>query len=145
MEQIKISEKMAEYVENKEQVEHILNQCEYDFVYVSYDTDKKQYKYTLYINDLKFDYFEGVGNEKLTAENKQDKLLNAVWCLLSDRQCVNNSIDFYDFACEYGYNLNADSLKKGHKIFNDIQKNNEKLLHAFAGYQLDFLTHNIQL
>lgn len=145
MEQIKISEKMAEYVENKEQVENILNQCEYDFVYVGYDADNKQYKYILYINDLKFDYFEGVGNEKLTAENKQDKLLNAVWCLLSDRACVIHYDNEYDFLCEFGYNENAKTMEQGHNIYNDILKNNEKLLKAFSNEQLDFLSDNIQL
>lgn len=145
MEQVKISERMAEYVENKEQVEHILNQCEYDLVYVGYDADKKQYKYTLYINDLKFDYFEGVGNEKLTAENKQDKLLNAVWCLLSDRSCVTCFDNEYDFICEFGYNEDAKSMEQGHNIYNNILKNNEKLLKAFSNEQLDFLSDNIQL
>lgn len=59
MEQIKISEKMAEYVENLEQVERILNQCEYNLIFNGLDEKEKQYKYILYINDLKFDYFEG--------------------------------------------------------------------------------------
>lgn len=145
MEQIKISEKMAEYVENKEQAENILNQCEYDLVYVGYDADYKQYKYILYINDLKFGYREGVGNEKLTAENKQDKLLNAVWCLLSDRACVTYSDNEYDFICEFGYNENAKSMEQGHNIYNNILNNNKKLLKAFSNEQLDFLSDNIQL
>lgn len=145
MEQIKISKHMAEYVENLKQVENILNQCEYDLIYKGLDEKNKRYKYILFINDLQFAYFEGIGNVKLNNENKQDKMLNAIYCLLIDRQCVNNSIDEYDFLCEYGYNENAETLKKGHKIFNDIQANNAKLLKVLSGLQLDYLAHNIQL
>lgn len=145
MEQIRISEKMAKYVENLEQVENILNQCEYDLIFKELDTKEKQYKYILYINDLQFNYFEGIGNEKLNDTNKQDKILNAVWYLLSDRQCVLYNNNEYDFICEYGYNENAQSMAKGHKIYNDILINNKKLLKCFNNEQLDFLTDNIQL
>ena len=148
MEQIKISEKMAEYVENLEQVEHILNQCEYNIQYHGITTDNgyEQRTYILYINDIKFNYAEGIGLEKLNNENKQDKMLNAVWCLLIDRQCVNYADNNeYNFICEYGYNKNAQSMAKGHKVYNDILNNNEKLLKCFNSQQLDFLTDNIQL
>ena len=143
MEQIKISEKMAEYVENLEQVERILNQCEYDLKYIVLKDNQRIYN--LYINDICFKYFEGIGNKPLNEENKQDKILNAIWCLLSDRQCVINSRDFYDFVCEYGYNENAEQLKKGKEIYEAIKINNEKLLKCFSNEQLDFLTDNIQL
>lgn len=145
MEQIKISEKMAEYVKNKEKVENILNQCEYNLIFNGLDEKEKQYKYILYINDSNFDYFEGIGNKPLNEENKQDKILNAIWRLLSDRQCVNNLRDFYDFVCEYGYNENAKQLKKGKEIYEAIKINNEKLLKCFSSWQLNFLTDNIQL
>ena len=145
MEQIKISKKMSEYVENIDQVEKILNQCEYYLEYIGKDSRNNQFKYILHINDIKFDYFEGIGNKPLNEENKQDKILNAIWCLLSDRQCVINSRDFYDFVCEYGYNENAEQLKKSKEIYEAIKINNEKLLKCFSSWQLDFLTDNIQL
>lgn len=145
MEQIRISEKMSEYIENKGKVENILNQCEYDLIFKELDTKEKQYKYILYINDLQFAYFEGIGNEKLTDTNKQDKMLNAIWCLLSDRQCIIYNDNEYDFMCEYGYNKNAQTMEQGHKIYNDILLNNKKLLKCFNAEQLDFLTDNIQL
>lgn len=143
--EIKISGKYAEYVKNLGKVEHILNQCEFDLIYKGLDEKRKQYKYILYINDLQFGYNEGIGNAKLNSENKQDKMLNAIWCLLTDRQCVNNSASEYDFLCEFGYNKDAETLKNGHRIFNYIQVNNAKLLKAFSGEQLDFLAYNIQL
>lgn len=145
MEQIRISEKMGEYIENKGKVENILNQCEYDLIFKELDNKTKQYKYILYINDVAFDYFEGIGNEKLTDTNKQDKILNAVWCLLSDRQYILYNNNEYDFICEFGYNENAQSMAKGHKIYNDILINNRKLLKCFNAEQLEFLTDNIQL
>lgn len=145
MEQIKISEKLENYVENKEKVENILNQCKYDLIFNGINEKEKQYKYILYINDIKFDYFEGMGNEKLNNTNKQDKLLNAIWCLLTDRQCVNNCGNFYQFACDYGYNFNTTTLENGYKIYNDINSNNTKLLKCFNEEQLDFLTENIKL
>lgn len=145
MEQIKISKKMSEYVENIDQIEKILNQCEYDLEYIGKDSRNNQFKYILHINDIKFDYFEGIGNETLTAENKQNKILNAIWCLLSDRFCVRWADDAYDFICKYGYNNDAQALKRGHSIYHQILKNNEKLLKCFSEEQLDFLTDNIQL
>jgi len=137
-----LNSKYVEYIENVEKVENILNQCEFDLI--ALPETKKQYNYILLIDDKKFDYHEGKGNEKLNAKNKNDKIINAIWCLLSDRDCVS-CYDEYDFICEFGYNENADKLKEGHFIYNTILENNEKLKKCFSKEQLEFLTNNIQL
>lgn len=143
MEQLKISNKYLEYVNNVEQVEHILNQCEYDLEYLTTNENKR--KYNLIINDLKFSYFEGMGHELVNSRNKQDKMLNAIWCLLSDMSFYNQSATEYDFIYEMGYNDNAKTMEEGHKIYLTIQRNNEKLLKCFSQEQLEFLTDNINL
>lgn len=143
MEQIKISEKMTEYIENLEQVERMLNRCDYDLIFLR--ESNNQYKYILYIDNEEFNYSEGIGNKKLDRQNKQDKILNAIWCLLSDRQCVMNSQDFWDFAYQFGYDGDLETIKKGKRIYETIKINNEKLLKCFSNEQLDFLTDNIQL
>lgn len=135
--------KYIEYIENAEQVENILTQCAYDLIPLP--ETKKQYNYILLIDDKKFDYHEGKGNEKLNKQNKNDKIINAIWCLLSDRDCVKYTGNEYDFLCEFGYNENADKLKEGHFIYNSILENNEKLKKCFSNEQLEFLTNNINL
>lgn len=137
-----LNSKYIEYIENAEKVENILNQCEFDLI--ALPETKQQYNYILLIDDKQFDYHEGKGNEKLNKQNKNDKIINAIWCLLSDRDCVN-CFDEYNFICEFGYNENADKLKEGHLVYNSILENNEKLKKCFSNWQLDFLTSNINL
>ena len=134
---------LNEYIENKEQVEKILNTCNYNIKFVG--EDFRNYYYKLYINKFAFNYFEGKGNDELNDDNKNDKIINAVWCLLIDRQSINYCNNEYDFICEFGYNENAETMKNGHKIYNDILENNKKLAKFFDDEQLDFLTENIQL
>ena len=100
--------------------------------------------FILKINSFCFDYSEGLGCELLTKANKQDKLLNAFWCLLSDYNAVKFN-DFYDFVCEFGYNQNAEALKQGNEVYNQIKENNKKLETLFSNDEIDFLYQNIEL
>ena len=138
-----INSKYIKYIENAEKVESILNQCEFDLI--ALPETKQQYNYILLIDDKQFSYHEGKGNEKLTSKNKNDKIINAIWCLLSDRGYTKYTSNEYDFLCEFGYNENADKLKEGHFVYNSILEKNEKLKKCFSNEQLDFLTENIQL
>lgn len=132
-----------DYIENRENVANIMTQCEFDLIFNG--VKDNQYNYTLKINDINFNYFEGFGNKKLNNENKCNKIINAFWCLLSDWQCLEYSQSEYDFICEYGYNENAKTMQNGHKIYNDIKNNNTKLLKCFNKNQIEFLIENIQL
>lgn len=138
-----LNSKYIEYIENAEQVENILTQCEYDLIPLP--ETKENYNYILKIDDKFFDYHEGKGNEKLNKQNKNDKIINAIWCLLSDRDCTKYTDNEFDFICEFGYDQNAETMKKGHFIYNSILENNEKLKKCFLIEQLEFLTNNINL
>jgi uncharacterized membrane protein YkoI len=136
--------KYIDDVENLEQVQNILNKHNFDIEYIKLENAKKKYVYKFYIDGVKFDYFEGLGNEKLNDQNKQDILLNALWCLLQDRDYAN-CFGQADFLFEFGYNENAKTLADGIKTYEKIKRNNAKLLKIFSNADLDFLASNINL
>lgn len=132
---------LEEYIENKEEVIAILDKVEFNIEYVGqqkcYD-----YKFSIIYNGktFDFDYGEGFGNAILDSSNKENKIINALWCLLSDYRCV---VDYslVEFMQEFGY----DSLKEGEEIYNTILENNKKLLQIFTEQEIDILGENIQL
>ena len=99
-------------------------------------------KYQLEINGEKFNYFEGLGLEELTAENKEEKITSALACIVREYSCLDycNSVD--SFASEYGY----EDLEQAEEIFNQILENNaklEKVLTHNEIYDLQDLTAEI--
>ena len=126
-----------EYIENKEVVISILSKVNLNLLFDEFK--KGAYYYKLKINDESIKYFENSGNSCLTTENKASKIINAIWCILTD--------NFYkdytptELLDELGY----ESLKKANKILSDINKNNHKLHNVFSTNDIELLTENIQL
>ena len=69
-----------------------------------------------------------------------NKIINALWCLLSDYFCIYDR-DIVEFMEEFGY----ENLQEGKKIYNAIKENNEKLLNIFTEDEIEYLKDNIQL
>jgi len=133
-----------EYIENKNKVFEILNNYNFDLHQLA-TTDMYNYVLTIgkpnnNVNTCFFDYREGFGHDKLTLSNKAHKILNALWCVLSDYLCYKETTDAWDFCDLYGY----EQTKENHKIYYACGDNADKLLKLFTKNDLDFLAQNIQ-
>ena len=53
--------------------------------------------------------------------------LNILYCLLSDANAYEETKNFYDFVCMFGYNENANKLEEGKKAFEGCKENYKKL------------------
>ena len=134
---------LKEYVENEDKVLQILEKA--NFVIKGKGVDYgKGYLYELEIftdnKEEHFEYSEGWGFEILTEKNGMNKIVNALWCLLSDYFCIYDR-DIVEFMEEFGY----ENLQEGKKIYNAIKENNEKLLNIFTEDEIEYLKDNIQL
>lgn len=134
---------LEEYVENREKVLQILERV--NFVLKGKgQSSGRGYIYDLEIfTDSKeehFEYSEGWGLDILTEENGVNKIINALWCLLSDYFCIYER-DIIEFIEEYGY----ENLQEGKKVYKDIEENNKKLLNIFTEEEIEYLKDNIQL
>lgn len=134
---------LKEYVENEDKVLQILEKA--NFVIKGKGVDYgKGYLYELEIftdnKEERFECSEGWGLEILTEKNGMNKIINALWCLLSDYFCIYDR-DIVEFMEEFGY----ENLQEGKKIYNAIKENNEKLLNIFTEDEIEYLKDNIQL
>lgn len=134
---------LKEYVENEDKVLQILEKA--NFVIKGKGVEYgKGYLYELEIftdnKEEHFEYSEGWGFEILTEKNGMNKIVNALWCLLSDYFCIYDR-DIVEFIEEFGY----ENLQEGKKIYNAIKENNEKLLNIFTEDEIEYLKDNIQL
>lgn len=127
-----------EYITNKERVFDILRDKTFDLVFVHKDT---MYHYVFLINDTTFNYSEGLGYEPMTEENKGEKIVNALHCVLLDADTMNFFKSIDDFANEFGYTSISETLK----VFYSCQETNEKLSKLFTKQELQELRDNIQL
>ena len=132
-----------EYVENREKVLQILERV--NFVLKGKgQSSEKGYIYDLEtFTDSKeehFEYSEGFGLDVLNEQNGLEKVINALWCLLSDYFCIYER-DIIEFMEEFGY----EDLQEGKKIYKDIEENNKKLLNIFTEEEIEYLKDNIQL
>ena len=132
---------LEKYVENKEKVLQILERVNFVIKGKGFG---QGYHYELEIftdnQEEHFEYSEGYGFDILTEENGVNKIINALWCLLSDYFCIDG-MDIIDFMEEYGY----ESLQEGKKVYKDIEENNKKLLNIFTEEEIEYLKDNIQL
>lgn len=132
---------LEKYVENKEKVLQILEKVNFVIKGKGFG---QGYHYELEIftdnQEEHFEYSEGYGCDILTEENGVNKIINALWCLLSDYFCIYDR-DIVEFIEEFGY----EDLQKGKKIYNAIKENNEKLLNIFTENEIEYLKDNIQL
>ena len=132
---------LEEYVENKEKVLQILERVNFVIKGKGFG---QGYHYELEIftdnQEEHFEYSEGYGFDILTEENGVNKIINALWCLLSDYFCIDG-MDIIDFMEEYGY----ENLQEGKKVYKDIEENNKKLLNIFTEEEIEYLKDNIQL
>lgn len=134
---------LEEYVENKEKVLQILERV--NFVLKGKgQSSGRGYVYDLEIfTDSKeehFEYSEGLGLDILNEQNGLEKVINALWCILSDYFCIYEK-DIIEFMEEYGY----ENLQEGKKVYKDIEENNKKLLNIFTEEEIEYLKDNIQL
>lgn len=118
---------LENYFEDTEKVYDILKNLTFSIKYIGTEI-AKGYKYivTIYKNEKKadFEYFEGIGNDLLDLENALDKVLNCIYCIVTDFVLVEE-LDLLDFIDEFEYN---NTLKEGERIYNLILENNKKLL-----------------
>lgn len=134
---------LKEYVENEDKVLQILEKA--NFIIKGKGVDYgKGYLYELEIftdnKEEHFEYSEGRGFEILTEKNGMNKIINALWCLLSDYFCIYDR-DIVEFMEEFGYK----NLQEGKKIYNAIKENNKKLSSIFTEEEIEYLKDNIQL
>ena len=134
---------LEEYVENKEKVLQILERV--NFVLKGKgQSSGRGYVYDLEIfTDSKeehFEYSEGLGLDILNEQNGLEKVINALWCILSDYFCIYEK-DIIEFTEEFGY----EDLQEGKKVYKDIEENNKKLLNIFTEEEIEYLKDNIQL
>lgn len=111
---------LSEYVENQELVLKILEGYDFDIIFNGIKEFDRQsyYNYQFIITNLKtendhkqsgvgvlndhyFDYSEGIGNDILDESNKLNKIINALWCIISDFMCYY--MDFDEFVDTFGY------------------------------------------
>lgn len=118
---------LENYFEDTEKVYDILKDLTFSIKYIGTEI-AKGYKYivTIYKNEKKadFEYFEGTGNDLLDLENALDKIINCIYCIVTDFVLVEE-LDLLDFIDEFEYNNN---LREGQRIYNLILENNKKLL-----------------
>ena len=134
---------LEEYVENREKVLQILERV--NFVLKGKgQSSGRGYIYDLEIfTDSKeehFEYSEGLGLDILNEQNGLEKVINALWCILSDYFCIYER-DIIEFMEEFGY----EDLQEGKKVYKDIEENNKKLLNIFTEEEIEYLKDNIQL
>lgn len=134
---------LEEYVENREKVLQILERV--NFVLKGKgQSSGRGYIYDLEIfTDSKeehFEYSEGFGLDMLNEQNGLEKVINALWCILSDYFCIYER-DIVEFMNEFGY----EDITEGERVYKDIQENNEKLLNIFTEEEIEYLKDNIQL
>ena len=99
-----------------------------------YDKQAMRY-YVLTINDNCFKYYEGVGLDILTAENRENKILNAISCLIREYTCLDYCRDIESFMSEFGY----ENYKQAKAIYKQIKENNSKLDKIFTGEEFVIL------
>ena len=134
---------LEEYVENRDKVLQILERVNFSIKGKGQEYGKGYiYDLEMFTNNKEehFEYSEGVGLEVLDKDNGMDKIINALWCLLSDYFCIYDR-DIVEFMEEFGY----ENLQEGKKIYNAIKENNEKLLNIFTEDEIEYLKDNIQL
>ena len=102
------------------------------------DDKNDMYKYIVEIDNKKFNYFEGLGNAMIDAENTNDKIIDALWCILNEINYIYSDLD--DFMIENCY----EDRTKARKIYNQIMKNKQKMYDIFTSEEIGTLTENIQ-
>lgn len=151
---------LSEYVENQELVLKILEGYDFDIIFNGIKEFDRQsyYNYQFIITNLKtendheqsgvgvpndhyFDYSEGIGNDILDESNKLNKIINALWCIISDFMCYY--MDFDEFVDTFGYG--SEEVNKVRKIWKDIKYNNDMLLDLMNENDIEILRDNIQL
>ena len=108
---------LENYFEDTEKVYDILKDLTFSIKYIGTEI-AKGYKYivTIYKNEKKadFEYFEGTGNDLLDLKNALDKIINCIYCIVTDFVLVEE-LDLLDFIDEFEYNNN---LREGQRIYN---------------------------
>lgn len=126
-----------DYISNKKKVFDILKQKDFDLLYKGIKNN--MYCYTLIIDKVKFDYFEGLGLDHLTINNKYDKILNALWCILQDSDTLTFFKSITDFMQEYGYLDYTKALQ----VYNTCKTTKKKLDKLFTCQEINILNDNI--
>lgn len=126
------------YITNKKRVYDILKNKNMDLFFIHKDT---MYHYIFLIEDTTFEYSEGLGHEPITEQNKKEKIINALHCVLLDGDTMNFFKSIDDFANEFGYT----SISQAIRVFYLCQETHEKLKHLFTQEELQELKDNIQL
>lgn len=128
-----------DYVFNKKQVYKVLKNKDFQLDYMGiFD---KMHCYNFYINDTMFKYYEGLGHDTMTQDNKHDKMLNALWCILQDADTMNFFATIDSFMQEFGYLDYTKALE----TFRGCKETKDKLSKLFNSQELVLFYDNIRL
>lgn len=128
-----------EYIDNKEQVYNILKKKAFKLDYKG--VHDKMYRYTFYIDNTSFEYFEGLGHEKLNNDNLHEKVINALWCIINDADTLTFFKSIDSFMTEFGYL----DYKQALKVFKGCKQTKEKLVKLFTRQELNILQESLNL
>ena len=122
------------------EIKKVLEGKNVDIKYVGMGTmseyDKQAMRhYVLTINNNCFEYYEGVGLDILTTDNREDKILNAITCLVREYTCLDYCKDIECFMSEFGY----EDYKQANAIYKQIKENSSKLDKIFTIEELAIL------
>lgn len=130
---------LMDYITNAEEVQSVVNNCNFNLIDKGFNNQSKQYDYILTINKKSFKYFEGSGLEPLKATNKEEKILSCLWCLLNDYTYKDYNI--LDFKNCLGYEDEEQAMK----ILKQIKRNSARLATIFNNKDMETLSKNINL
>lgn len=132
-----------EYINNKDKVYAIMKKKHFDLEHLGvaefHDTTMNLYKFT--IDNIPFSYYEGLGHELLTAENKANKIISALHCVLLDADTMN----FYKSIDSFANDMGFTSISQAINTFYLCKETKAKLEQLFTKQELSTLTENIIL
>lgn len=133
-------------MKNKKKIFDILNKKDISLEYLGLgkmnkDDKYDMYHYTLNIDEQRFDYFEGLGHDKLNKENRQEKVLNALYCIIQDGDTITFFKSIDNFMREFGY---VDFIQ-AQSVYNKCKDTRKKLSLLFTIGELNVLRENLDI
>lgn len=91
---------------------------------------------------VKYDCFIGYNNKEISVPYQCNpkyvtvKKEGVLGCVLSDIRAIEEGNDWADFLCEFGYNENAESMRKGIKAYDAILVYNLRMHNLFSDEEI---------
>lgn len=84
---------------------------------------------------IDFKFYQGVGIDE------KPSFFDIMLCLFDDKKCGDTSLD--NFLKEFGYTSNLEEIRKGEKIYKNIEENTKKLNEILKYKKQGFKFYNI--